>query len=266
MSEYKDKIDNMKWSYSRITCYSHCPYSFYLKYIVGDDDQYLAEGNYYAEVGSFVHSILEKIFNGELNLDEALTYYINNFDDNVFYTTKQSTMDRTYEACADYFATVDFEWLKDYEILGVEKEIDIEINGYRFTGYIDLLLRNKKTKEIYVIDHKSSAYPFKKDGKSVLKKSKEDFSKYKKQMYLYCKAVFDEYGEYPKWIVWNHFKEQKMAKIPFVKEDYDESLEWFFNKIKRIENDETFDANLEFFYCTQLCDFRSSCEYANQEE
>lgn len=266
MNEYKDKIDKMKWSYSRITCYNHCPYSFYLKYIIDDDTQYLAEGNYYAEVGSYVHSILEKIFNGELKVEDASQYYVDHFDDNVFYTTKQSAMDKAYEACADYFATVDFDWLEDYEILGVEKEINIDLNGYMFIGYIDLLVRNKETNEISVIDHKSSAYPFKKDGKSVLKKSEEDFSKYKKQMYLYCKSVFDEYGEYPKWIVWNHFKDQKIAKIPFVKEDYDEALKWFSDEIEKVENDETFDANLEFFYCTQLCDFRSSCEYANQDE
>ena len=266
MSEYKEKIDNMRWSHSRITCYDHCPYSFYLKYIIDDDEQYLAEGNFYAEVGSFVHLILEKIFNGELSVDDASQYYLEHFDDNVFYTTKQSIMDKSYEACAEYFATVDFEWLKDYEILGVEKEVNVETGGYTFIGYIDLLLRHKETKDIYVIDHKSSAYPFKKDGKSVLKKSENDFAKYCKQMYLYSKAVYDEYKEYPKWIVWNHFKDQKIAKIPFVKRDYDESLAWFENVIHRIELDNDFEANEEFFYCHNLCEFRNSCEYANQEE
>ena len=266
MSEYKDKIDNMRWSYSRVTCYDHCPYNFYLRYIIDDDSQYLAEGNYYAEVGSFVHSILEKIFKGELQVDDALQYYIDNFDNNVVYTTKQSSMEKTYEACADYFATVDFSWLKDYEILGVEKKVDIDISGHRFVGYIDLLVRNNETKEISVIDHKSSAYPFKKDGKSVLKKSKEGFSKYSKQMYLYCKSVIEEYNEYPKWIIWNHFKDQKFAKIPFVKKDYEKAITWFSNKIKRIENDESFEPNIEYFFCKNLCDFRSCCEYAKQDE
>lgn len=266
MSEYRDKIDKMLWSYSRITCYDHCPYNFYLKYIINDDEQYLSEGNYFAEVGSFVHSILEKIFNGELEADDALQYYIEHFDENVFYTTRQSTMEKTYELCADYFASVDFSWLKDYEILGVEKRIKVDINGYEFIGFIDLLVKNRTTNEISVIDHKSASYPFKKDGKSILQRSKADFSKYSKQMYLYCKAVYEEYGVYPKWIVWNHFKEQKIAKIQFVKDDYDKAIKWFSNKIEKIKEDEIFDANVEFFYCTHLCDFRSSCEYANQDE
>lgn len=265
MNDYKDKIDGMRWSYSRVTCYDHCPYAFYLKYIIDNDDEYLAEGNYYAEVGGYVHSILEKIFNGELNIEDASNYYIEHFDDNVFYETYQSAMDKTFEACADYFASVDFDWLKDYEILGVEKEVMIDIDDYNFIGYIDLLLRHKETKEIYILDHKSSAYPFKKDGKSILKKSEEDFAKYKRQMYLYCKAVFDEYGEYPKWILWNHFKDQKIAKIPFVKDEYDESISWFIDVIHEIEQDEDFDANVEFFYCKQLCEFRSTCDYIQDE-
>ena len=266
MSEYIDKINDMCWSYSRITCYHNCPYSFFLGYIVDDDDQYLSEGNYYAEVGSFVHLILEKIFKGELSPDDALQYYVDHFDDNVFYETRQSAMDKTYELCADYFAEVDFNWLNDYEILGVEKKIDIQIDKYRFTGFIDLLLKDKKTNEIIVLDHKSSAYPFKKDGKTVLKKSESDFDKYSKQMYLYCKAIYDEYGEYPRWIVWNHFKDNKIAKIPFKKEDYDKAIEWFIEVIHEIEKDESFEPNLDYFYCTQLCNFRSVCEYVNQDE
>lgn len=266
MSEYKDKIDGMMWSYSRIACYDNCPYAFYLKYIIDDEKQYLAEGNYYAEVGSYVHAILEKILNGELSVDDASQYYVNHFEDNVFYETWQSAMDKTYEACADYFASVDFNWLKDYEVLGVEQEIKVEIDGYSFIGYIDLLLRHKETKEIYVVDHKSSAYPFKKDGKSILKKSEKDFAKYKKQMYLYCKYVYDTYGEYPKWIAWNHFKDQKIAKIQFSEEEYREALLWLENEIQKIKKDDTFEANIDFFYCTQICEFRSSCEYINQEE
>lgn len=265
MDEYKEKIGGMRWSYSRVTCYDHCPYAFYLKYIIDNDDEYLAEGNYYAEAGGYVHSILEKIFNGELNIEDASEYYADHFDENVLYKTFQSAMDRNYEACANYFATVDFDWLKDYEILGVEKEIEISIDKYRFIGYIDLLLRHKTTKEIYVLDHKSSAYPFKKDGKSILKKSEDSFLKYKRQMYLYCMAVNNEYGVYPKWIVWNHFKDQKFAKIPFIKEEFDESIKWFIDTIHRIECDEDFQANIECFYCKQLCEFRASCEYIQDD-
>lgn len=260
MSEYKDDIDKMRWSYSRLTSFEHCKYEFYLNYIVNDDEEYLSEGNFYAEVGSFVHEILAMIFEGKLTPDEASQYYVDNFDDNVFYKTKQSTMDKTFETCANYFADVDFGWLNDYEILGVEMENKFQIEGYDFIGYIDLLVRDKRDGKIVVIDNKSSEYPFRLDGK-VKAKSKQSFENYKKQMYLYSYAVMEKYGEFPKEITWNHFKDNKIATIPFVKSEYDETVKWFVDTIHVIEKEQNFEPNKDFFYCHNLCNFRNSCEY-----
>lgn len=257
MSEYKKEIENMCWSYSRLSAFDHCKYSFYLKYI----EKAFAEGNFYAESGTFVHEILEKYFNDKITLDEAARYYVEKYDDYVCYKVKQSIMDKSFEACADYFANVDFGWLNDYEILGVELELELNINGYKFTGFIDLLIRHKKTGDIIVIDHKSAAYPFKKDGVSVLKKSQHDFAQYKRQMYLYSKGVKEKYGVFPKELWWNHFKEQKFAKITFDQKEYEESIEWFVNQIHAIEQEEDFEPKQDFFYCSNLCDFRNSCEY-----
>lgn len=258
-------LKNMELSHSRLALYHQCPYAFYLRYIVDDDDQYLNENNYYAELGSYVHLILEKIFNGELDVDEALDYYIEHFDENVMYETWESVMSKSYELCADYFAEVDFDWLKDYEILGVEKEIHTEVAGYKFRGFIDLLLRNKDTGEIILIDHKSSSYPMKKNGKSVLKSEKDNLEKYKRQLYLYSKAVYEEYGKYPDYLEWNHFKDKKVLRIPFSKEEYDEAMLMIEATILAIEKDDEFPAIQDYFFCHQLCNFRASCEYANDE-
>lgn len=260
-----NEIDKMRWSYSRVSLFEHCKYAFYLKYIVNDDSQYLAEGNFYAEVGSFVHEILAMIFNGELSVDDAPQYYIDHYEEAVCYKVKQSTMDKTYEACANYFATVDFEWLKDYEILGVEMEVNLTIDKYDFIGFIDLLLRNKETDEIILIDHKSAAYPLKKDG-SVLAKSKESFASYKKQMYLYCNAVNQLYGKFPTIITWNHFKDGKVATIKFDENEYKESMQWFTDTIHKIEKEEDFTETQDFFYCSTLCDYRNCCEYRKYKD
>lgn len=262
VSEYKDKIDKMKWSYSRLTSFEHCKYEFYLNYILKDDDKYLSEGNFYAEVGSYVHEILAMIFEGKLTLDEASQYYVDNFDQNVLYKTKKSIMNKTFETCADYFATVDFAWLKDYEILGVEKKVEFKIEEYDFVGYIDLLVRDKRDGKIVVIDNKSSEYPFKSNGE-VKAKSKDSFEKYKKQMYLYSYAIMEQYGEFPKEITWNHFKDGGcLATIKFSKDEYDQSVRWLIDTIHSIEREEEFPSNQDYFYCTNLCNFRSSCEYA----
>lgn len=251
----------MIWSYSRLTSFENCKYEFYLNYILRDFDNYPREDNYYAEVGSYVHKILEMIFNKELALDEAAEYYVKNFDDNVFSETYASTMEKTFEACADYFAEVDFDWLNDYEILGVEKEVKFEINGYKFVGYIDLLLRDKRDGKIVVVDNKSTEYPFKTNGK-LYARAKKSFDKYKKQMYLYCHAIKGEYGEFPKEITWNHFKDGgRLATIPFDEKEYNQTIDWLLKTIGEIEKEEDYEPSMNFFYCKNLCSFRGSCEY-----
>lgn len=260
---YTESIKNMIWSYSRLTCFAQCKYQFYLKYIVNDDEQYLSEGNFYAEVGTYVHSILEMIFSGNLELEEAAQYYVDHFDDNVFYKTKKKLMDTTFEACANYFSDLSLEWLNDYEVIGIEKQIHVTIDGYQFTGFIDLLLKEKATGDYILLDHKSAKYPLSKLTHKVLKAQEHSFDKYKKQMYLYCRAIKDEYGVFPKWIVWNHFKECEYVKIPFEESEYDKTIQWFVNTIHDIEAEDVYEPTQDFFYCNNLCDFRHSCEYNN---
>lgn len=250
-----------RWSYSRVSCFAHCKYEFYLEYVIADDDEYLSEGNYYAEVGSFVHEILAMIFTGELKAEEALDYFIEHYDDNVFYKVSQSTMDKTFGLIADYFAEADFEWIKDYEVLGVELKAEFKVGGYAFIGFIDLLLRDKRDGRIVVLDHKSSGYPFKSDG-TVKKNSQKSFESYKRQMYLYCHAVKQLYGEFPKEIIWNHFKDGgKLAVIPFSEKEYKKTMQWFRSTLRDIEKEEAFEPTEEFYYCKNLCNFRNSCEY-----
>ncbi len=268
MSSFSEKLDGMVWSHSRVTSYAQCPYSFYLKYIVNNDDLYLSEGNFYADSGLFVHKIHEMMYKGEISPRDTLLYFIEEFENNVFYTAKESIMDRNFELCAAYFRESDLmDWLKPFEIIGVEEEIRTNLvdergKNYPFIGFIDLAIRNKETGDIYIIDHKSSKYPFKKDGKSLLKQAEKDFEKYKHQMYLYAKYIYEKYGKYPKKLMWNHFKDQKVAAIDFDENELAKSIKWYIDTIHEIENDETFEAKEDFFYCKNLCAFRNSCEYA----
>lgn len=262
MCVYKEDIDKMRWSYSRLTSFEHCKYEFYLNYIINDNDQYLSESNFYAEVGSFVHEILATIFNGELTPNEASQYYIDNFKKNVCHEVQKTIMDKTFETCADYFANADFSWLKDYEILGVEKKVEFQLEKYDFVGYIDLLLRDKRDSKIVIVDHKSSVYPFNGKGE-ICYRARETFPKYKMQMYLYSYSVMKIYGEFPKEITWNHFKcGGKFATIPFKKDEYDAAVKWFVDTIHNIERENDYGATLDYFYCTNICNFRNSCEYA----
>lgn len=257
MSEYKEELEKMRWSFSRVKSYIQCPYGFYLKYIVNDEES----DNFYAFMGKTMHECLERIFKKERTIDESIedfeTEYLEHKDD---YGIRDRTKEKAYELCMDYLCQLDLKELRKYKILGVELKITLMIEGYDYVGYIDLLLEDKKTGEIIILDHKSNQYPFKKNG-GVFKNSEKEFEYYKKQMYLYCNGVYEKYGKYPRKIVWNHFKEGKYAVIDFNKQEFDETMKWFVDTIHQIENDKHFVANTEFFYCVYLCGFRYDCEY-----
>lgn len=267
MNDYKNETSSMRWSFSRVTTYDQCPYEWYLHYIVNDNDLYPEEENYYAQVGKYVHNVLEKVFKAELSVDDAFDYYVDHFDENVTERTSYSSMDKTFDACADYFLDINnIKHLTDgMDIVGVEKKIEFEIEGKKFIGYIDLLLKDRKDGKLIVLDHKSSEYPFKHDGG--VKANAKSFSKYKKQLYLYSLWVKENYGEFPKLLAWNHFKDGgKLATIPFSIDEYNESIEWFKSEVSAIMADDEFNANKEFFYCNNLCSFRNCCEYKEEEE
>ena len=50
------------WSFSSVKSFEQCPYSFYLHYVEGEQEL----PNSFAQSGSFVHSILERCYKGEL--------------------------------------------------------------------------------------------------------------------------------------------------------------------------------------------------------
>ena len=256
-SKYKKELDEMTWSFSRLHMWEQCHYAFYLKYI----EQATGIDNYWAANGKAVHETLEKFFKGEIPLSEICEHYIDLYDE-ICEETKQSTMDKCFEECANFFSEYDFSFIDKYEILGVEKKCDFKIGKYKFTGYIDLLLRDKESGEIVVFDHKSSQFPFKKNGIGVLKNCEDNFESYKHQMYLYCKQVIDEYGVQPSKIAWLHFRDQKLATIDFNIDEYNESLKWATDTIKSIYKDSEFEATDSFMLCGRLCDFRDGdCEY-----
>ena len=74
-----DKLGNLVWSFSKVNTYNHCPHGFKLTYI----DEKPKIDNAFAEYGSFVHSLLERYFNGEIEFFELSQMYENEYNINV---------------------------------------------------------------------------------------------------------------------------------------------------------------------------------------
>lgn len=258
---YKKLLNDMTWSFSRIHAWEQCPYSFYLKYIEKRD----GESNYYASNGKCMHEVFEAILTDKITLDECTRFYADNYE-LICEKTKQSTMDSTYEKCMDYLCSIDGIDLEKYEIIGVELKLDFKIGKYKFVGYADLVVKNKESGEIILVDHKQATHFMKKDG-TPLKNQLENFLAYRHQMYIYCKGLQECLDIKVNKIVWHHFKDDgALTIIPFVEEEYKETMQWVIDTIEKIKKDKTFANKSSYVMCSSLCDYRNDCEYKNEDE
>lgn len=236
--------------------YEVCPYSFYLKYIEKRED----EQNFYAANGKLMHEIFEKTITNEIPAAKMTDYYVDNFDNS--FDVRPSTMNNIFDKCLSYLSDLDENILQDYEIVGVELRLNFKVGKYNFTGFVDLLLKDKKTgNAVVLVDHKAIDHFLKKNGEP-LKSKITEFNAYKHQMYLYCKGIKDNLGLSVNQIIWHHFKDGgELTKIPYSEDEYQETLNWAIDLIEKIRLDSEFEANKSFMMCHELCGFRHDCEY-----
>lgn len=209
-----------------------------------------------------MHGILERLFKKEISPMDALNYFADNFDDTLADFDNEKLKGKKFDAGLLYWQNMADRFddlIANMEILGVEKRVDFQYKGHKYMGRIDLLFRDKRDGALIVCDHKSAASVIGKKGQ-VLKSEKKKLDGYVKQMALYSYPIIQEYGEEPKFWLWNFFNDGVVYKRPFSKKEMQDALDWSVETIKAIERDETFAANRQFFYCSKLCDFRESCE------
>lgn len=260
MSVYRNILDKMTWSYSRLKAYENCPYSWYRRYIEGE----VGEGTFYADNGKAMHQVFHELISGKLSINDAPLRYLELFED-ITTTVKQDIMDKTYDACVGYLCELDGNVLEGYRVIGSEIKVNYLVYGYSFLGFIDLLVRDSDG-NLIIIDHKSSAPFLKKDGKPRAT-TKEQFDGYKRQMYLYSEAVYQKFGEYPTKLVFHHFKDGgKLTVVDFDKREHDYAIAWALGVIEKIYKDEEFLAIPKTGFCYRLCDYRYDCDYTKEEE
>ena len=152
--------------------------------------------------------------------------------------------------------------LSEYEILGVEKVIEFSLTNddgesYPMIGFIDLLLKDKNTSEIIIMDNKSASIKFKKNG-DPYKSDEQHWLEFKRQLYIYS-IPFVENGEEVAYLSWNLFRLGIVKKIPWRIEEYNEAKAWAIDTIHMIKNDNNWEMKNDFFYCHNLCSLRGEC-------
>ena len=263
MNEYNCEdfiISTMRWSYSRLNnYYSGCPYEFKRHYI----DCEPSKQGFYGAGGGFTHETIEKYATRQLDVWDLPTYFEEHFAEEVPYDAPpnkyKDLKQDWFDSVLDYFNNIDLP-IDDYEIVGVEKRVDFDVGGYPFIGFIDLLLRDPVDGKLILCDHKTSVIKRLKSG-AISKSDQEHFLGFKRQQYLYTKAILEEYGsDSVKELWWNMVRQRDWIKIPFNQDEYEEAQTWALNTIHRIEQETEWLPNPQPFYCRYLCGCEF-CEY-----
>lgn len=252
----------MKWSFSKLCTYAECPLAFYLSYL--QDPPLPQDGNAWSDFGNLCHHLLESYALGELSLFDLAAEYTARYDDEIVHNYPpilKGYADKAYAEGLKYFE--EFEGFNEEknEIVSAEERFEIGVGPYRLVGISDLVLRNKETGGLIVVDHKT------KSPSSM----KHDYSLYRNQLYLYAEHVKTKYGAYPETLIFNMIKDPTAS----IREEFDPvqmgaTLRWTEEQIDRVYLEEDWKATRaeeilsgkSDFYCRHICPVFQYCEEA----
>lgn len=240
------------WSYTRLKTFRECPYAFYQKYICGVKE----DPRFYTTYGSFVHSLLERYYNGKLTKPQLVTEYYKDFDTEVKgFRPPPATLEKFITQGAEYLQGFEsFKW----ECVAVEKKLKFTFHGIPFVGIVDYLGKDEDG-SLVLVDHKSKVLK-PKSGKNPPLKRDIEVDEMFRQLYLYSLAVEEEYGAFPSKLVINSFRVQNVIEEPFNEEAYKNALKWVEETIDMIRDTQFFKAVDNAFYCPNICGLTDYCE------
>lgn len=242
---YSYLISLMTWSYSRLRAYEDCGYGFFLNYIEEEEEI----KHFYAEYGSLIHRILERFYSGAITKEQALSIFMTGFVLDLPNEVKPSIAENYYQQGKEYLSSLA---MPKEKIVGVEERLNFKVGDYPFVGFVDLLLEDDG---LIIQDHKSRIL------RRGTKKQNEEFNSFTKQLYLYSAGIEQRYGQLPKKLRFNCFRNGTLLEEVFDKNKYEETIQWALDTIKKIEQESMWKPSLEWFKCRYICGFSDSCEY-----
>lgn len=238
---------NFRFSFSALETYNHCPMQFKLQYI----DRVSQIENSFAQYGSFCHSLLEGYAKNKIPDFALAEEYEKNYDTNV--TTPwppfpKGMAQKYYDQGLKYFES--FQGFgEEYEVLSVEEKFQLDIGGYPFVGLADLVLRDKTTGDITVIDHKSKS-------SSTMAK---DLPTYRRQLYIYAAYVKEKFGVYPKYLKFNLFRENDWVTEEFDLQQFEDTMKWVVETIEAILFETDWKVSSSSYFCRFVCGVFCEC-------
>lgn len=251
-------LPNHIFSFSQLQSFSECPYAFYLQKIERNPDMVQ---NAFASQGTLIHDLLDLWAKGELTKNQLPDEYAKRYPLEVVEAWPRMLAAKGYAEKAfniglEYFKN--FDEFTGYTIIATEERFDIDVEGRRFVGIMDMLVEDNETGELIIVDHKSKSM-------AAFKKSEDEMYR---QQYLYSKHVREKYGKYPDRLMFNLFKENgtKMERR-FNEADYLATLVWAGEQMQKMEEYDFVDwlvtkevqEGKPDFFCTELCSCRKIC-------
>ena len=251
--------DNHVYSYSQLSSFDECKYGFYLQRIGGIEEQ---ASNAFAERGTLIHDLLDQWAKKILTKEDMIAEYERRYSEEVVTAwprmlASKGYAKKAYENGIQFLET--FDEFEGYEVISAEEKFKLELplsNGESrpFIGIIDMMLRENKSGDIIICDHKS---------KSMSSFRKDEDKMYRQQL-LYATYVKEHYGAFPAAMMFHLFNENgvKPQRL-FSEQDYKDALMWAEKQIIGIEESSVLDwlecKENPDFYCTELCGARKNC-------
>lgn len=236
------------YSFSSLSAYCQCP----LMYKLGHIDGYPSQDNAFGNFGSFCHKLLQDYATGKTPAWALADAYEEGYDSAMmnasFPPYPKGLGEKYYQAGLQYFEG--FSGFGDqYEVLSAEEEFVFYIRDIKMVGFIDLILRDKNTGEITVVDHKSKS-------RSSMKKS---IGTYRRQLYIYAGYIKEKYGVYPRWLKFNMFREGYWIEEEFSEKDFEEAIEWAETVVAEIRSETEWEPHVEQYFCRWVCSYLMDC-------
>ena len=181
----------------------------------------------------------------EAEYDEAVKHYFPPFP--------KGLAGRYYDEGLQYFRSFD-GFGGDMEILSVEDKFELDIRGNRFVGIADLVLRDRNTGDITVIDHKSKSM-------NSMKKAQYENTR---QLYTYAAYVKERFGAFPTLLRFNMFRYGVNIDEPFSRDRYAETMDWIERTIAEIKAEKEWKVSFSGYFCRFICSTRLYCPIAGE--
>ena len=247
------------YSYSQLNSFDQCRYGFYLQRIEGLTEE---ASNAFAERGSLIHDLLDQWAKKILTKEQMIEEYERRYSEEVKTAwprvlAAKGYARKAYENGIEFLEN--FDEFKGYEVLSAEEKFKLDLpltNGETrpFVGVVDMILRENKTGDIIVCDHKSKS----------LQSFKRDEDEMYRQQLLYSTYIIQKFGDFPASLMFHLFNEGgvKPQRL-FSKEEYNEALDWATKQILGMEECSVIDwlvckENPDYF-CWNICGARKSC-------